>query len=86
MTRKLSAMLVLVSVLVSIAVGQYYRGDRDYYRRGSRNQYLRPEDPNRDRNGVPTWDKDQEFKHDVFTFVRVEYSSWGGMAAGAGTG
>ena len=24
----------------------------------------------------PTWEKDQEFKHDVFTFVRVEYSSY----------
>ena len=32
-------------------------------------------DPN-DRNGVPLWEVDQEFKHDVFTFVRIQYSSW----------
>lgn len=83
MTRKLAVMLVLLSVLVSVAIAQYGRGYRNYGR-GSRNQYLRPEDPNRDRNGVPTWDKDQEFKHDVFTFVRVEYSSWGYGRRGGG--
>ena len=31
-----------------------------------------------DRNGVPTWEVDPKFKHDVFTFARVRYSSWGG--------
>ncbi len=77
MSRKLSVALVLLSVLVSIAVGQYYRGDGGYRRR-SRGGIERPDDPNRDRKGVPNWDKDQEFKHDVFTFVRVEYSDWGG--------
>ncbi len=75
MTRKLVLLLVLISVLASIGVAQYRRGGRGYSRR-SRNDMLRPEDPNRDRGGVPTWDKDQEFKHDVFTFVRVEYSSY----------
>ena len=33
-------------------------------------------DPRYDRNGVPDWKIDQEFGHDVFTFVRVRYSSW----------
>ncbi len=28
------------------------------------------------RNGVPTWEKDAQFKHDVFTFVRVRYNSY----------
>lgn len=60
-----------------MALGQYWRGDRDYRRR-SRRGIERPDDPNRDRKGVPDWDKDEEFKHDVFTFVRVQYSSWGG--------
>jgi Domain of unknown function (DUF4159) len=82
-TRKLSVVLVLLSVLVSLAVGQYYRGDRGYGRR-SRGDVERPDDPNRDRKGVPNWDKDQEFKHDVFTFVRVEYSSWGGYGGRGG--
>jgi hypothetical protein len=31
-----------------------------------------------DRAGVPDWKVDAEFKHDLFTFVRVEYDSWGG--------
>jgi hypothetical protein len=31
-----------------------------------------------DRAGVPNWKNDQRFKHDVFTFVRVEYDSGGG--------
>ena len=29
-----------------------------------------------DRSGVPDWDIDKKFQHDVFTFVRIEYSSW----------
>lgn len=29
------------------------------------------------RNGVPTWDVDPHFKHDVFTFVRIKYNSFG---------
>ena len=28
--------------------------------------------------GIPTWEVDPEFKHDVFTFARVQYSSYGG--------
>lgn len=31
-----------------------------------------------DRNGVPTWKVDSQFKNDVFTFVRVQYDSYGG--------
>jgi hypothetical protein len=30
-----------------------------------------------DRNGVPDWSIDSEFKNDVFTFVRVRYTSSG---------
>ena len=31
-----------------------------------------------DRRGVPYWQRDKEFAHDVFTFVRIRYSSWDG--------
>lgn len=31
-----------------------------------------------DRRGVPEWTNDERFKHDVFTFARVRYSSYGG--------
>src|SRR5688572_7370781 len=30
-----------------------------------------------DRNGVPEWENDARFKSDVYTFVRVRYSSYG---------
>lgn len=30
------------------------------------------------RNGVPRWEKDQLFEHDVFTFVRIHYTSHSG--------
>ena len=30
-----------------------------------------------DRRGVPDWEVDKEFKHDLFTFVRVRYRSYG---------
>ncbi|MCA9069853.1 MAG: hypothetical protein KDA84_13060, partial [Planctomycetaceae bacterium] len=66
MTSKSCLVFVVLSVLVSMALGQYWDGDRGYrrgYRRGR--GFQRPEDPDRDRKGVPNWDKDQEFKHDV---------------------
>jgi len=37
-----------------------------------------------DRNGVPTWEVDPRFPHDLFTFVRVEYDSYGGRGGGGG--
>lgn len=35
-----------------------------------------------DRYGVPDWEVDPKFKHDVFTFARVQYSSYGGRSWG----
>ena len=29
------------------------------------------------RNEFSTWDVQREFKHDVFTFVRIKYDSFG---------
>jgi hypothetical protein len=37
-----------------------------------------------DRAGVPTWAVDEKFKNDVFTFVRVEYDSYGGRRGWGG--
>ena len=40
-----------------------------------------------DRRGVPDWQPDKEFAHDVFTFVRIQYSSgYGGGGFGPGRG
>jgi len=36
-----------------------------------------------ERRGVPSWESDEEFSYDVFTFVRIRYSSgYGGSAGG----
>jgi hypothetical protein len=35
-----------------------------------------------DRAGVPDWKIDERFKNDVFTFVRIEYDSFGGGGYG----
>ena len=35
-----------------------------------------------DRGGVPEWKNDERFKDDVFTFVRVRYSSYGSRRLG----
>jgi hypothetical protein len=55
----------MVLLLAAAAVAQYRRGRRDY----------NPETV--DRGGVPEWKNDEKFKHDVFTFVRVRYASFG---------
>lgn len=45
-----------------------------------------------ERGDVPTWEVDKEFTHDVFTFVRIRYSSdyggygYGGYGRGRGRG
>lgn len=39
-----------------------------------------------DRAGVPDWEVDSRFARDVFTFVRVEYDSYGGRGRGRGWG
>jgi len=40
-----------------------------------------------DRRGVPDWQPDKKFAHDVFTFVRIQYSSgYGGGGFGRGFG
>jgi Domain of unknown function (DUF4159) len=45
------------------------------YRRGGGRREFNPD--NVDRGGVPEWKNDERFKDDVFTFVRVRYSSYG---------
>ena len=37
-----------------------------------------------DRGGVPVWQNNERFKSDVFTFVRVRYSSGGSGRSGGG--
>ena len=36
------------------------------------------------RGGVPNWEIDENFKDDLFTFVRIRYDSYGGRGRGGG--
>ncbi len=65
--------LVAVLLLAALAVAQRgrYRG-REF------------EPGQVDRNGVPEWKNDERFKHDIFTFVRIRYSSHGGYGGWGG--
>jgi hypothetical protein len=79
---KLLLALSLLAVFAStVAVAQ--RGG--FGGRGSRGRRYQRDmnDPN-DRNGVPIWQSETPFKEDVFTFVRVRYTSGGGGGWGGG--
>lgn len=47
-------------------------------------QRSRPRPIAEDRRGVPDWKVDPNFEKDVFTFVRIEYDSYGGRGWGGG--
>ncbi|MCH8921737.1 MAG: DUF4159 domain-containing protein [Planctomycetes bacterium] len=66
-TLGLLAALVLAT---GVGLAQYWQGERRRSRRGEFTPVL-------DRGSVPDWEKDKQFEHDVFTFVRIRYSSWG---------
>ena len=67
----------LVIILLMIAfVGAGAVFARRYSRRGYSN-----------RRSVPNWTPNREFSHDIFTFVRIQYSSgYGGGGYGSGYG
>ena len=70
--RNIAVALVVLSCIAAIVVAQSRRRG---YRGGSGALELI------DRRGVPDWEVDGNFKKDVFTFVRIKYSSsgrWGG--------
>ena len=62
------ASLASVLMLAQLGDGQYRRG-------GGRGR-------GRPAMQVPQWENDPEFPHDVFTFVRIRYSSGGGYGRG----
>src|SRR5881227_1813339 len=65
--RSLWLLPFLGLLLAAVAAAQYRRG-------GGRRDV---DTNNVDRNGVPEWKNDERFKNDVFTFVRIRYSSYG---------
>ncbi len=79
--RRRRAILLVIPLLVALgsglAVAQFRRGG---YRGGMPGQMPA------DRAGVPNWKNEGRFKHDVFTFVRVQYDSGGFRGGGFGGG
>ena len=67
-----------VALVTGLAFAQY-RGRRG----GGGYRSSRVQDITVDRNGVPTWEVDPNFKTDLFTFVRVRYND-GGWGRGGG--
>lgn len=71
-TQLLLGLLLVAGTAVALA---QFRGDR-----GNRERYRE------DRAGVPDWEIPKEFSKDVFTFLRVQYSSGGRWGGGWGRG
>jgi hypothetical protein len=71
MTRR--RLLIAALLALSCAVGAVIAQQR-FGGGGGRRSY----DPGEltDRRGTPDWEVDAQFKKDVFTFVRVQYSGW----------
>jgi len=69
-----SMLVLLLAAMAGAALAQLSRG-----------RTRREFDPSQvDRNGVPEWKVDERFKHDIFTFVRIRYTSYGGRYGGWG--
>ena len=67
---------LLLCFLILLVVGGFTLAQRFRYRRGG---------PTTDRNGVPTWEVDEDFPGDLFTFVRIQYDSYGRGGGGWAT-
>ena len=80
-TRSTVAAVVAVSLLAGLLVAQEY-GRRRGRGRGAGFDPSQPPP----RGGLPTWEVDPAFRSDVFTFVRVQYDSYGGRGRGWGGG
>ncbi|MCC9657266.1 DUF4159 domain-containing protein [Rhodopirellula halodulae] len=65
-------LVTLIFAMGGVAVAQ-----RGYWRNRDRSLPM-------DRNGVPTWEVDPKFPKDCFTFVRIEYDSYGGRGRRGG--
>ncbi len=76
MTKARWFAILCAAIILAATVTLAQRGRRGYDRRGYD-----------DRRGLPTWQPDKEFARDVFTFVRIEYSSgYGGGYGRRGRG
>ena len=77
---KKSRYLLIILLMVACAGAGVVFARRSSGRRSSGRGYS-------DRRGVPNWTPNREFSHDIFTFVRIQYSTgYGGGGYGRGRG
>ncbi len=79
MTRKRQPFLGLIAALVTIVSAALAQ---PFGRQGRPPSDGIPDD----RGGVPDWKVDEHYNKDIFTFVRVEYDSYGGRYGGGDAG
>ena len=66
-------------ISIGLLLATTFVGAQDYQRRSSSQLFRRYGSSLDRRNGVPEWEKNKDFEHDVFTFVRIEYDSFAGQ-------
>lgn len=71
--KRLRLGILLLFALALVVGGSLALAQQRGWGRGGR---YRPVPDVSDRRGVPDWEVDPHFKRDVFTFVRIRYSSW----------
>ena len=85
MTRRRLSLAAVVIVSLFLAVTSVTLAQQRFGRGGGGFRQF-PGEPFDERRGVPNWKVDETFKNDVFTFVRVEYDSYGGRGGRGGRG
>jgi len=69
--------LGIISVLLLMTLAAAAWAQRGQFGRGGRYRSMMGADGRVERNGVPDWKLDENFREDVFTFVRIQYRSMG---------
>ena len=67
----------VVCLAATLAISQYQGGRSNNRSNRSRHEVLWRPRRMPSRSEFPTWDIQYEFKDDVFTFIRIQYDSFG---------
>jgi hypothetical protein len=88
MTKKRWIIILVIAISFGATAVLAQRGFGGRGGRGSRQRYPQQRFDNRQQAFKPEWEIDREFANDVFTFVRIQYSSgyYGGRGGRGGRG
>jgi hypothetical protein len=70
-------LIALLSCVLLATLAAFAQRGGERPSRGGRRQAV-------SRDEYPMWTIDDDFKHDVFTFVRIQYDGYGGRGRGGG--